>query len=83
MTHAELQRGALYEVEETRGFGKTPEVYHEIEFLAARHVLNWRTSTTADPGPAEVLEFLAGGDARILVPEDRLVSARLLKPPSD
>ena len=81
MTEIDLEQGALYQVEEGRGFGEAPAVYPSVEFTAKRTVLNWWVPEANDFVPTDVHEFVTDTGALVLVPIKHLLSARRLRGP--
>ena len=81
MTEIDLEQGALYQVEESRGFGRPPAVYPSVEFTAKRTVINWWVPEANEVLPTEVHEFVTDTGALVLVPIKHLVSARRLQGP--
>ena len=72
MTRRELEQGAIYVVEEGRGFGVPPVTHVEVEFVAVREGSGW---------PTEVYEFQSGDGELIHVPVTHLTTARKVHGP--
>lgn len=83
MVNVDLEKGAIYEIEESQGFGKAPAVYSEVKFRETINVVNWRESASAGPEPTKVHDFVTGSGARVLVPDKRLHTARRLLAPEE
>ena len=79
MPDIHLEQGAVYQVEESRGFGNAPAVYDEVQFTAERTVVNWWVQEIREAMPTVVQEFVTDTGALVLVPTKHLVSARQLR----